>query len=362
LSPGSITVTGDALSGCAAPALDDVSVQLLDPCVDQRWAAFVERAPGGSIFHHPCWLALLARQYRYKMLACCIADRDARLGAGLPLALISSPLTGRRLAALPFSDVCTPLTEDGRDHGLAQALGGLCESMRVGLRVHSPLLGAPRVGATYHHHLVKLEPDVEAVQRAFTRRQALQGVRRAERNGVVVRHRTDRDALAAFYRLHLATRKRQGIPTQPRRFILRFSSLFEQRLGFVSIASIGERPIAGAVFLVFNGVLTYKYGASDVRFLDRRPNNLVFMDAISWGCERGLHTFDLGRTDMGHESLRAFKRMWGAEERRLQYSELGAGAGTRRPRAAPEVMVRLIRRSPPIVGRAVGELLYRHVG
>jgi len=177
LSPGSITVTGDALSGCSAPALDDVSVQLLDPCVDQRWAAFVERAPGGSIFHHPRWLALLARQYRYKMLACCIADRDARLCAGLPLALISSPLTGRRLAALPFSDVCTPLSEDGRDRGLAQALGGLCESMRVGLRVHSPLVGAPRVGAPYHHHLVKLEPDVEAVVDGAPAQAGVRGLR-----------------------------------------------------------------------------------------------------------------------------------------------------------------------------------------
>ena len=97
----------------------------------------------------------------------------------------------------------------------------------------------------------------------------------------------------------------------------------------MSLASVGGRPIAAAVFLVFNGVLTYKYGASDARFLDRRPNNLLFMDAIRWGCEQGLHTFDLGRTDLGHESLRAFKLMWGAEERLLQYTELGEqAAGT----------------------------------
>jgi Acetyltransferase (GNAT) domain len=282
--------------------------------------------------------------------------------AGLPLALISSPLTGRRLVALPFSDLCPPLSGDGAEHGLVAAVNDLCVSLGIELRVHGPLAGVGRPGPAYHHHLVCLEPDVEAVQRRFTRRQALQGVRRAQREGVVVEHRTDPKALAAFYRLHAATRKRQGIPTQPRRFILAFAGLFEQELGFVSLASVGGRPIAAAVFLAFNGVLTYKYGASDPRFLDRRPNNLLFLDAIRWGCEQGLHTFDMGRTDLGHDSLRAFKLMWGAEERLLQYTEVGEAAAARRSSDPPQAMRVLIRRMPPILSRGLGELFYRHVG
>jgi CelD/BcsL family acetyltransferase involved in cellulose biosynthesis len=125
---------------------------------------------------------------------------------------------------------------------------------------------------------------------------------------------------------------------------------------------VAGRPIAAAVFLVFNGTLTYKYGASDARFLDRRPNNLLFMEAIRWGCEHGLHTFDLGRTDVGHDSLRAFKLMWGAEEHLLQYTQLGGQDVARRSLELPEAMRLLIRRAPPILSRGLGELLYRHVG
>jgi CelD/BcsL family acetyltransferase involved in cellulose biosynthesis len=334
----------------------------LDPVENPRWATFVESAAQASVFHHPRWLALLREQYGYRMTACCVSDRDGRVRAGLPLALVSSALTGRRLVALPFSDVCPPLSADGAEHGLAAALENLRASLGIKLRVHGPLAGVGRPGPAYHYHLVALEPDVEAVQRRFARRQALQGVRRAQREGVVIEHRTDREALNAFYRLHLATRRRQGIPTQPRRFILNFAELFDRELGFVSLASVGGKPISAAVFLVFNGVLTYKYGASDARFLNRRPNNLLFMDAIRWGCERGLHTFDLGRTDVGHESLRAFKLMWGAEERLLQYTELGGQDAVRRSAQPPEAMRLLIRRAPPILSRGVGELLYRHVG
>jgi CelD/BcsL family acetyltransferase involved in cellulose biosynthesis len=334
----------------------------LDPVEDPRWEAFVSSAPHASVFHHPRWLELLRDQYGYRMMACCMTDRDGGVRAGLPLALVSSRLTGRRLVALPFSDVCPPLSGDGAEHGLAAALNDLRVSLGIELRVHGPLVGVGRPGPAYHHHLVDLEPEVEAVQRRFTRRQALQGVRRAQREGVVVEHRTDPEALACFYRLHAATRRRQGIPTQPRRFILSFAGLFDRELGFVSLASVGGRPIAAAVFLVFNGVLTYKYGASDARFLDRRPNNLLFMEAIRWGCEQGLHTFDMGRTDLGHESLRAFKLMWGAEEHLLQYTELGEQDVARRSVQPPAAMHLLIRRAPPILSRGLGELFYRHVG
>jgi CelD/BcsL family acetyltransferase involved in cellulose biosynthesis len=349
----------------AAPALELVPSArpgLLDPIEDPRWGAFVADTWQASVFHHPRWLALLREQYGYRMMACCVTDAGGRVCAGLPLALVSSRLTGRRLVALPFSDVCPPLGEDGAAQRLPAALDELRLSLDVELRVHAPLAAGGRPGPAYHHHLVGLETDVEAVQRRFTRRQALQGVRRAQREGVVVEHRTDPEALATFYRLHAGTRRRQGIPTQPRSFILAFAGLFEQELGFVSLATVDGRAIAAAVFLVHNGVLTYKYGASDPRYLDRRPNNLLFMHAIRWGCERGLHTFDLGRTDLGHESLRAFKLMWGAEERLLQYTTLGEQSASRRAVRPPAAMGALIRRSPPVLSRGLGELLYRHVG
>jgi lipid II:glycine glycyltransferase (peptidoglycan interpeptide bridge formation enzyme) len=264
--------------------------------------------------------------------------------------------------ALPFSDVCSPFGEPAAMEELEVALDAVRTRLGVRLQVHGPLRTCGSPGPAYHHHVVALEPQVEDVRQRFTRRQAMQGVRRAQREGVTIERRTDVPALAAFYRLHTATRSRQGMPTQPRRFILRFASLFEAGLGFVSLAKLDGRTVSAAVFLSFNGVLTYKYGASDVRFLDRRPNNLLFMDAIRWGCEHGMHSFDMGRTDLGHESLRAFKLMWGAQEGVLRYTDLPEQASPGRPAGAPAAMQRLIRHAPPFVSRALGEVLYRHAG
>ena len=119
---------------------------------------------------------------------------------------------------------------------------------------------------------------------------------------------------------------------------------------------------AAAVFLTCNGVLTYKYGASDERHLGARPNNLLFMDAIAWGCANGFSTLDFGRTSLDNSGLAAFKRGWGAEEQALGYTTTSARAASVDDGLAARVLRGAIRRGPAAVSRVTGELLYRHMG
>jgi CelD/BcsL family acetyltransferase involved in cellulose biosynthesis len=343
-------------------------VTALDPLADGRWAELIERAPDATIFHHPAWLRLLRDTYRYELTACCVEDGDGTLAAGLPIAAVSSRLTGRRLVALPFSDLCPPLIAPGAAPGAGLALAGALDTLRrrrgVALEVRGTggaLAGAPP-GDRFHHHLLPLEPDIAAVERRFAKPQVARGVRRAVREGLQAELRTDAVALDDFYALHVSTRRRLGVPTQPHRFILAFEALFEQGLGFALLVRRHDRPIAAAVFLTFGDTLTYKYGASDERFLGARPNNLLFMEAIRWGCEHGMRTLDFGRTHWHQDGLRAFKLAWGAEERELRYRLVGGAAPGGRSARVERWVGAAIRRSPPVAGRVIGEVLYRHAG
>jgi CelD/BcsL family acetyltransferase involved in cellulose biosynthesis len=339
----------------------DSPALLLDPLADPRWPVLISSSREAMIFHHPAWLRLLCEQYGYEMIACAIADSDGVLLEALPLALVASRLTGRRLVALPFSDICQPVSIDGADHGLTDALARLHSEAGLTLRVHAPLPALGEEASSYRHHTVRLEPDLDAVQKRFTRSSALRGARRAQRDGVTVENRTDADALAEFYRLHVRSRRRQGVPTQPRRFIMGFAELFGRGLGFVSLARAEGRVIAAAVMLNYNGTLVYKYGASDPGALSLRPNNLIFSEAIAWGCSEGLHSLDLGRTDLHHDSLSEFKRMWGADERILAYTEAPTPKRQGTDRAG-RALGALIRHAPPAFGQGLGQVLYRHVG
>jgi CelD/BcsL family acetyltransferase involved in cellulose biosynthesis len=309
---------------------------------------------------------LLARSYRYTFSALCVMDAEGAIVVGLPLARVESRLTGRRLVALPFSDVCGPVRAPAAsaeaDALLADALKSLRRSsgLNIELRDALPATGG-HLKSSFLWHRLALESDAEVVLKRGSKSQR-SSRNKAAREGVTTRVGTDRAALDAFYALHLITRRRQGVPTQPKRFIRGYERLFELGLGYVILAEYEGRPIAGAVFLAYGDTTTYKYGASDPEFLKLRPNNLVLAEAIRRACAAGHSTFDFGRSDVTNTGLAAFKRSWGAEEVELFYTYLADEAPEQGSGRLHKILAEVIQRSPVQVGQAIGTALYRHVG
>lgn len=342
-------------------------MHVLDPLTDRRWSELAAASPEASIFHHPAWLGLVADEYRFDVFAYGVGGARS-LYAGLPVARVRSRLTGRRLVAFPFSDLCPPLRAAVAGAASVDALiAGISADVARGgppLRIHAPVggLGAVTMPPAYVHHRLDLRPGEEAVLRAV-RSSLRRGAAKARRDGVAIRQTRDPGALDIFYRLHAATRRHQGVPTQTRRFIRRFASLFEAGLGWVLLAEREERAVAAAVFLRAGGTVTYKFGASDRAHLQHRPNNLLFEEAIAVACREGAHTLDFGRSDVSNAGLRAFKSGWGAVEVPLGYTTTAPGAGGDFAAGTSATVMRaVIRHSPATVSRAVGAALYPHVG
>jgi CelD/BcsL family acetyltransferase involved in cellulose biosynthesis len=307
---------------------------------------------------------MIQRRYGYPVAACSLLAADGSVQAGFPVALVRSPLTAPRLVAFPFSDLCQPLGSPEDLEVLGSVAADLRRQMDASMEVRGPF-DAPgaRPGARYRHHILTLAPSMGDVERGFRRSSVMRGVRRARREGLRAQRRTDVDALDSFFRLHVETRSRLGAPTQPRGFVRDLARLFAEDLGFVLLVARGAEVAAAAVFLYHGGVLTYKYGASNARALQMRPNNLLFWEAIRWGCDNGMERLDLGRSESWQDGLREFKRSWGADEHELVYTHLGGGD----PRAADRgvlgrTLAAGLRRSPPIASRIVGEILYRYAG
>jgi lipid II:glycine glycyltransferase (peptidoglycan interpeptide bridge formation enzyme) len=212
-----------------------------------------------------------------------------------------------------------------------------------------------------HWHELLLAPGPNELHAHFHKSRVKGSLRRAEREGIVVeRGSSRRDLCEVYYGLHTATRRRLGVPVQPRRFFdLLWERILEPGLGFLLIARRGRVPIASAVFLAANGRVTYKFSAADRRYAALGAGHAVLWEGIRQSCYSGARVFDFGRTESSNEGLRAFKRGWGAREEPLEYTVFAANAPRMGNGRAHAALGSVIRRSPPWVGWAIGELAYR---
>ena len=332
---------------------------------DRRWLKFVQECPTATTFHHPSWASLVARCYGYGVFALAKIDAGGEIVAGLPVIEVRSPLGLRRWVSLPFTDQCVPLARSSNDwRDLTKELNIIRHQAKISsLEIRSHLEGreAHRSQVAVTHSL-RLNSDPGVLYRRFKHPSVRREITRAERDGVVIRQNDSRSAVTeTFYQLHLETRRRLGVPVQPRRYFdLLWTELVEPGLGFVLLAYAKDVPIAGAIFLAWNGVLIYKYSASDASSWHLHPNHLLIWTAIRWGCQNGFQTFDLGRTDLASKGLRYFKESWGSQEAPLTYTTLGDRVPRPTHSRMHTAIGAVIRRSPRWVCRVTGELLYKY--
>ena len=360
-------VTEAVLQNVALEQGSATRVALLDAATDPAWQAFVAGHPDSTLFHDPAWVSLLAYQYGFETAAICLV-RSERIVAGLPICVLapSTPFGRARLHSLPFSDSCGPLASSPHD---AQAL---IEGVRAeAARRHADIeirAAVPEACGFVHDeerwlHMTDLRPGPESLLKSFKER-VRSPIRKGQKAGLHTEFRSDEEGMSTFYRLHLATRRRQGVPIQPRRYFERFHErIVSQGLGFVAVTGDGSHPMSAAVFCLYRGTLTYKYGASDPQFLDRSPNHLMLWDTMVEASSRGAASFDFGKTSVDNPGLRVFKRGWNSVETRLPYAYFPSAPSGRLSQMLNRTLISpVIRRGPAWMCRLAGEMLYKRFG
>ncbi|MDR3378318.1 MAG: GNAT family N-acetyltransferase [Verrucomicrobiae bacterium] len=335
-------------------------MQPVNPLAQPDWDATLLRRADFSFFHGSAWTRVLVATYGYAPVW------QSAGAAWLPLMEVDSWLTGRRGIALPFTDDCAPLCETAGEFAplFEQALAwGRARGWRsIELRGGRNLLPGAPASVAFYGHRVDLGVGAEALFQRLDG-SARQAVRKAERAGVTVEVRQDEQAIRDFYVLQCLTRKRHGLPPQSRGFFLNlWRQVLAQNQGMVVLASTHGRPLAGAVFLFLGGRAIYKYGASDYRQQQLRPNNLVMWTGMQWLARQGATTLDLGKTSLRHEGLRRFKRNLGAVEHRLEYVkfDLRQQSFIVEQDGVAGWHNAVFRVLPVWLSRVAGRLLYRH--
>jgi CelD/BcsL family acetyltransferase involved in cellulose biosynthesis len=329
---------------------------------DKGYAAFLNRHEEATPFHLPSWTEVIAATYRFAPSVLCLQDESGQIRAASPGVHVGGRMRGRRWVALPFTDAC-PLLADGAvtAKAFADALdrhrrkGGL-----KGIEIRGEVAGgAGNRDAVGYRHVIPLTTD-ESGMFGRLRKRSRQAVKRASRSGLVVRREPDlRSAHSSFWRLHCSTRRKLGVPVQPRAFFdAIWRLMIERDCGHVLSAYLDSRPVASAVFLEHGPTVVYKFSASEPDLVRLGGPSAVLWEGIRSACQQGRARMDLGRTDFGHDGLRFFKLGWDSEEEVLTYTYFGKGAPAK-SRGTEGVVGRIIQNSPTIVARTIGRVGYR---
>jgi CelD/BcsL family acetyltransferase involved in cellulose biosynthesis len=343
------------------------TVVSVDPRVDPRWRTLVDGS-SGSLFTSPPWLTAVCATYNFVPEARVLVTADGQTIAGVAWVVVDD-VRGLRRLTLPFSDRGDPVVSDLTSwQRLTDDLVDPTVPFTVRILDGSPLADDKRFERSGEAawHQTPLGSSADELWKRLSSN-ARHNVNAGLRNGVKVEVRDDLDAIREFHRLHTLLRKRKyGLLAQPIELFERIWEAFAPTddVRVLLARSPDGEAIAGGVYLIWNGVLYYKFGASLADYLLLRPNELVTWSVMQFGLDRGLHALDWGLSDLDQPGLVAYKRKWATEERRIHTYR-----STTLPRPEKDDVGQLLHaitqlftdtRVPDDVTEEAGALLYRY--
>jgi lipid II:glycine glycyltransferase (peptidoglycan interpeptide bridge formation enzyme) len=291
--------------------------KIISPVEILNWEELILQHPDYSFFHSSYWSKILQYTYNYKPYYFVIT-KDNILKAAIPLMLVESFITGKRAVCLPFSDYCQPLISDEISFNeLFNEILKLGKSKKLKyLELRGGNKYFPDVEASTFDYIHNLDITLgeEKLFKNFSSN-TKRNIRKAINEGVTVEISNSKSAMEDYYVMNCITRKKHGLPPQPKKFFDNLLKLvLSQNKGFIAIGKHNNMIIAGAVYLHIGNKALYKFGASIVEYQNLRANNLVMWEAIKYYSTKGFESFCFGRTEPDNEGLRKFKLGWGTTE------------------------------------------------
>lgn len=293
----------------------------IDPLTSPYWSELIT-LHDSDLFHSPKWLRVLSETYGFRTGAYVVMDDEGHLRAGVPFCHISD-MRGERVATLPFSDYCDPLLDSSDSWNLlSNAL--LEKQLPYTVRcLHSSIpLADPKLQMVKqaNWHGVDLSVDLDVLWQRL-HESARRAIRKAKREGVVVRNATSVSDLRNFFAMHLTTRKQKyHLLAQPYQF---FEKIWEhfiaQDQGLLLIAEYQGAAIGATLFLEWKDKLYYKFNTSHLQQLLIRPNDLIMWEAMQYGKQKGFSTLDLGLSDWGQDGLVSFKSKYASNHKVIYF-------------------------------------------
>ena len=335
-----------------------------------EWDNYVLSHSEGTPFHLSYWLKTIYETYKFEPLLFVQKDRNNQITGLIPSFYIKSFLIGNRIVSIPFSDYGGPLFDDCEK--INDSLGMLIEKFKNKVKYFEFRSSLPKNNGNncynyYKRHILELSKDPADVKKKINKRTIQYSIRKAIKSGVEIEENNTIDGIMNFFRLNSLTRKKHGVPRQPKKYFINlFENMVKKDIAYAIFANINAKIVAGSIFFKFNNTIHYKYNASDPEYLKSyKPNHLLTWYAIEKACIDGFQYLDFGRTSPDNKGLMRYKKMWGAEPIDCHYNyypEVMGVTSMQEDGFLYKLLTRSWKLLPSFIDSQISYRIYKHMG
>lgn len=292
----------------------------------KEWDAFINKQKNSSVFHLWGWREVISiyNNERYNLM---VKDGKNIVGV-LPLIFIKSLIFGKKIISMPFCEYGGPLINRKEKEALRLILKQAKKIAKEKNVEYIEFRGVPKeivkdiekegfnpLGKNFTFTL-DLTDGIEKIWNNLEKGRVRTGVRKAEREGVVLCEVKKEKEMESYYKIWLNTQKRHGTPTHSIKLFKTMFREFHPKNMRVFLAKYEGKDIGGIILFPQGGKVLY--WSSVVLSKYRRLDSQTFLvwKAIEWSVKNGYKIFDFGRTRKD-TSIYFYKKAFNAKEEPL---------------------------------------------
>jgi len=336
------------------------------------WDDFVNHHPNSIIYHFSGFHRAIKNTYTIDPLYITIIDGQGKIRSGLPVFMIDSRFTSKRMTSLPLAQYCNPLVRNKND--LHIILNYVMELLRIEKVDYFELKTSSEFDknqcdfgeqdCSYHSYNLDLKLPLDDIYKNFHNSCIQRGIKKAHKNGLQFQAGRSEEDVLIFYDLYQLMRKNYGLLPQPRKFFINlWRELAEMNYIDILHSKYQQKIISSALLLKFNDQVIYEYGATLPGMKRLRGSQFLLWESIKQSKQQNYKKYDFGRTANNNIGLSKYKSRWGARRLDLNYlywPKLKGFASKKERRIARRAMNMLTKKTPAIFSRNIGRLLYKH--
>lgn len=292
-------------------------MEVIDNCESNAWDAYARQHPEAFLFHTSVWRTIIERSFGHRTIYLAAMEGGNVRGI-LPLVQLKSLLFGNFVSSLPFvtsGGVCAD--NEAVAQTLLRRAVATAESLGAGhleLRQESNVL--PELETREHKVSMRLPLAADADDMFASFRSEIRNrVHKAEKAGLVA-DICGAEGLDDFYYCFTTNMRDLGTPAYGREFFANmFDEFSDQDIRIVRVRQ-GKTVMGAGIMVFWRDRVELPWVSSLRRYFELSPNNLLYWHAMVHAIERGMKTFDFGRSTL-EAGTYEFKKRWGAEPHQL---------------------------------------------